>query len=182
MPIAILKTMNECAAQEFGAFYEEWFDRVYNYARHRTGSAVRADEIVSDTFTRVLDSWVRFNPLKGDRRTWLFSIAFRSVADHFRSEKRRRWMSLDFFSGPHELAAKTGPKREESDEQQLLLEALGRLNDQQREIVSLKFQGGLTNRAIAGLLGLTESNVGIILFRSVRKMRESFPGGGNGHE
>ncbi|TPW19743.1 MAG: RNA polymerase sigma-70 factor, ECF subfamily, partial [Elusimicrobia bacterium] len=102
METAVVEMLSTDAGREFSAFYREWFDRVYNYARNRTGSVTRADEIVSDTFNRVLDSWEQFDPLKGDRRTWLFSIAFRAVADHYRSETRRKWMTLGLASEPKE--------------------------------------------------------------------------------
>lgn len=173
--------MSEDPVQNFEAFYDEWFDKVYNYARHRTGSAALADEIVSDTFTRVLDSWARFDPRQGDRRSWLFSIAFRSVADHYRSQLRRRWFSLDLLFGSKDDGTAPGRELEAADESGRLLAALGLLNDQQREVVSLKFYGGMTNRAIARLLGLGESNVAVILFRAVRRLRESYPGSEGGH-
>lgn len=176
METAVADMLNENAAREFSSFYREWFDRVYNYARNRTGSTTRADEIVSDTFNRVLDSWETFDPLKGDRRTWLFSIAFRAVADHYRSEARRKWMTLGFASEPKEPPPVQG--LEAAEEHRLLAAALQELGSQPREIVSLKFYGGLTNRAIAKLLGLTEANVGVILFRSVRRLREVLPGEG----
>lgn len=171
--------MTADAGAGFSEFYQEWFARVYNYARHRTGSIVRADEIVSDTFLRALSSWGSFDPLKGDRRTWLFSIAFRAVADHYRAETRRRWLTLGFAAEPVEPPPVQGLEADE--DQRLLAAALQQLNAQQREIVSLKFFGGMTNRAIAKLLGLTEANVGVILFRSVRKLRETLPGGETGH-
>jgi RNA polymerase sigma-70 factor (ECF subfamily) len=63
---------------------------------------------------------------------------------------------------------------EASQTQDRLAVVLQQLDEQPRQIVSLKFFGGLTNRAIAGLLGLTESNVAVILFRSVRRMRKDF--------
>lgn len=179
MAITALETMTENAGQEFSDFYAEWFARVYNYARHRTGSAVRADEIASDTFLRALGSWKSFDPLKGDRRTWLFSIAFRAVADHYRSETRRRWLTLGFAPEPVEPPPFQGLEADE--ESRRLADALKTLGDQQREIVSLKFYGGMTNRAIALLLRLTEANVGVILFRSVRRLRETLPGGESGH-
>ncbi len=182
MPISIQGNMSEDAVQDFSGFYEKWFDRVYNYARHRTGSGTRADEIVSDTFSRVYQSWASFDPKKGDRRTWLFSIAFRAVADHYRSEKRRFWISLGLISEPREPKGSPPEKMEASLEQKRLLTALDSLADQPREIVSLKFFSGMTNRAIGELLGLTESNVAVILFRSIRKMRENFPGLENDHE
>ena len=36
--------------------------------------------------------------------------------------------------------------------------------------------GGLTNRAIAQLTGLSESNVGTILYRVVQKLRQKWEG------
>lgn len=168
--------MSESGDQGFADFYESWFGPVYNYARHRTGSAARADEIVSDTFTRAFRSWSRFDEGKADRRTWLFSIAFRAVADSYRAEKRWFWSPLERAEDVREDSAGPAQRFEAGEEQRQLMEALARLEDQPREVVSLKFFGGLTNRAIAGLLGLTESNVAVILFRSVRRMRKNFPG------
>ncbi len=167
--------MSKNADLDFADFYEEWFGRVYNYARHRTGSPVRADEIVSDIFARALRSWAKFDPDKGDRRTWLFSIAFRAVADHYRSETRRSWSPLDLLSSAKEKGAEPPQEYEVRQSHDQLVALIQQLEDQPREIVSLKFFGGLTNRAIAALLGLTASNVAVILFRSVRRMRRSFP-------
>jgi RNA polymerase sigma-70 factor, ECF subfamily len=161
-------------SQDFSQFYEQWFDRVYGYARHRTGSATKADEIAADTFTRALKSWERFDAGKGDRQTWLFSIAFRAVADHYRGLSRSG-PSLETLPEPLERAPSPAEALERSQELARLTEALTGLEDQAREIVALKFFGRMTNRAIAGVLGLTESNVAVILFRSVRKMRKSFP-------
>lgn len=168
--------MTENAAREFGDFYEEWFPRVYNYAHHRTGSSTRADEIASETFSRALKSWPKFDPQKGDRRVWLFSIAFRAVADHYRSEKRRRWFGLDSLAGVEPGERSPESSLEQNQESERLLGVLAALSAEHREIVSLKFYGGLTNRAIAKLLRLTEANVGVILFRSVRLMRKSLSG------
>jgi RNA polymerase sigma factor (sigma-70 family) len=160
---------------EFSGFYEAWFDRVYNYARHRTGSAVRADEIASETFSRVLHSWGKFDPQKGDRQTWLFSIAFRCVADHYRSLKRSG-ASLDAVPEPHDKALGPAQEAEREHERLRLMGSLASLEEQAREIVTLRFYAGLTNRAIAQLVGLSESNVGVILFRSVRRMRKDLTG------
>ena len=44
-------------------------------------------------------------------------------------------------------------------------------NQREQELVALKYGAGFTNRAIAGLTGLTESNVGTILYRIVHKLR-----------
>ncbi len=168
--------MSQDPGLDFGAFYEHWFDRVFNYARHRTGSAARADEIVADTFTRALKAWPKYDPNKGEASTWLFSIAFRAVADHYRSEKRLLFSNLDEAPEAAERGPAPGQRLEEAQTKAELAKALQRLEEQPREIVALRFYAGMTNRAIGGLLGLSESNVAVILFRSVRKLRQNFPG------
>ena len=167
--------MSDKPTAEFAEFYASWFDRVFNYARCRTGSAVKADEIAADSFERAFRAWGKFDARKGNRQTWLFAIAFRSVADHYRSEKRGFWSSLELTADPPDAAKGPAKEAEEADEKRLLTAALNGLEDEAREIVSLRFFSGMTNRAIGELLGLSESNVAVILFRSVRKMRENFP-------
>lgn len=166
--------MSDKPTAEFSEFYASWFDRVYNYARGRTGSATRADEIAADTFERALRAWPKFDAKRGDRRTWLFTIAFRSVADHFRAEKRGVWSSLELIE-PADAAKGPAKEAEAADEKRLLTAALDGLEDEAREVVSLRFFSGMTNRAIGDLLGLSESNVAVILFRSIRKLRKNFP-------
>jgi len=58
---------------------------------------------------------------------------------------------------------------------QELVRALGFLDDRERDLVALKFSALMTNRDIAGVTGLTESNVGVILFRALRKLRAVLP-------
>ena len=168
--------MDEAPGLDFAAFYEHWFDRVFNNARHRTGSATRADEIVSDTFSRALKSWPKYDPNKGEPATWLFSIAFRAVADHYRGEKRLLFSQLDDAQEALDRGPAPGQSMEEAQTRTELAKALRGLEDQARDIVGLRFFGGMTNRAIGELLGLNESNVGVILFRSIRTLRKNFPG------
>ena len=52
------------------------------------------------------------------------------------------------------------------------------LEDREREIVSLKFGAAISNREIAQVLNLTESNVGTILYRSLKKMKKQLEEGG----
>ncbi len=52
-----------------------------------------------------------------------------------------------------------------------LAEALVGLSDRERDVLGLKFGGGLTNRAIAQMTGLRDSNVAVIVYRAVGKLR-----------
>jgi len=45
------------------------------------------------------------------------------------------------------------------------------LPDRERDLIALRYRAGLSNRAIAPLVGLSESNVGTILHRTVQTLR-----------
>jgi RNA polymerase sigma-70 factor (ECF subfamily) len=101
----------------------------------------------------------------------LLAIARNVATDHFRSARHH---------APLEAAAAvtTGVTPEDLAERRSDVERLGRLletlTDRDRELVALKYGAGLTNRAIAAMTGLSESNVGTLLHRTVQALRASW--------
>ena len=65
---------------------------------------------------------------------------------------------------------------EREEEIKVLQSCVSQLSKAEQEIISLKFGAEMTNRQIAKTLGLSESNVGVIVYRSVRKLRDGFKG------
>jgi RNA polymerase sigma-70 factor, ECF subfamily len=51
---------------------------------------------------------------------------------------------------------------------------MARLPERERELLALKFGAGATNRDIARVTGLSESNVGTILHRTVQALRSQW--------
>jgi RNA polymerase sigma-70 factor (ECF subfamily) len=62
----------------------------------------------------------------------------------------------------------------EREERDRLAALLARLPARERELIALKYGAGLTNREIARLSGLSETNVGTILHRTVQRLREEW--------
>ena len=52
-----------------------------------------------------------------------------------------------------------------------LARLLERLPERERELIALKYGADMTNRSIARLTGLSESNVGTILHRTIQVLR-----------
>ena len=104
-------------------------------------------------------------------QAWLFAIARNAVNDHFRSQKRRSWLPLDWFSQLADPSPKTEDSLAKDETSRGLLEALDGLDGREREVIALKFGAVMTNRAITEQLGLGESHVAVILHRSVKKLQ-----------
>lgn len=180
--VAILPDEGALAAQAvaepaaFAAIYDRYFPRVYNYVRYRVGDAAAADDVTARIFERALDHLGRFQPERAPFAAWLFAIARHAVSDHLRAQRRQRWLSLDLLHGrasaeprPHDIVVQDETRAE-------LLAAVARLSERERDLIALKFAAGLTNRRIAELSGLSESHVGVILYRAVRRLRAELGG------
>lgn len=87
------------------------------------------------------------------------------------------------LNASHEIiAAKEKPAFDDMSARQdknKLTASLETLNARERDLITLKFYSEMTNREIAKLSGLSESNVGTILYRAMEKLRQAFTEGAN---
>ena len=153
---------------DWDVVYSEQLPGVYNFFRYRVGDGPVAEDLTSITFEKAWRARHRYRRDLAGFATWLLSIARNVAVDHFRASRRH---------APLEEAADVagGATPEDLAEQRSDLERLGRLlealPDRERELVALKYGAGLTNRAIARMTGLSESNVGTLLHRTVQTLR-----------
>ena len=100
----------------------------------------------------------------------MFGIARNAALDELRRRKRRATLETD----PEDVGA---PSLDDHAELALRREtvraALATLDPRERDLVALKFQGGLSNAEIARVLGVSESNAGTKLHRTITKLREA---------
>ncbi len=155
----------------WGAVYEAELPRVYNFFRYRVGDGPLAEDLTAATFEKAWRHRSRYRRDLAAFSTWLFTIARRVAADHYR--KPRPEVPLE--SVPHLADENTveGQAQQQADSDRLTA-LLARLADRDRELVALKYGAGLTNRAIARLSGLSESNVGTILHRVTQQLRAAW--------
>jgi RNA polymerase sigma-70 factor, ECF subfamily len=153
---------------DFEALYQAELPRIYNFFRYRVGDGQLAEDLTSETFEKAWRNRDRYRRDLAAFSTWLFTIAQRVSVDHLR--KQRPILSLDEVAHlPTEENIEALAQRRADFKRLSLL--LARLADRDRELVALKYGAGLTNRTIAGLTGLTESNVGVLLHRALQSLR-----------
>jgi len=156
--------------QSFASLYDCYFSRVFNYLRYRCEDDNTADELAAQTFERLLNKLERYDPRRGPFEPWLFAIARNLVTDHHR-KSWQRWLPWDNLQ--RLPAAEPGPEVQliQQENQVELWAAVDRLDSRSRDLLGLKFGARLNNRQIADRSGLSESNVGVLLYRSIMKLR-----------
>jgi RNA polymerase sigma-70 factor (ECF subfamily) len=153
---------------DWDAVYADRLPGVYNFFRYRVGDGPVAEDLTSITFEKAWRARDRYRRDLAGFGTWLLAIARNVAIDHYRASRHHV---------PLEEAAEVagGATPEDLAERRSDLDRLGRLlqtlPDRERDLVALKYGAGLTNRAIATMTGLSESNVGTLLHRTVQDLR-----------
>ena len=154
--------------EDWDALYADQLPRIYNYFRYRVGSGPVAEDLTSQTFEKAWAARHRYRRDLAGFGTWLLVIARNVATDHWR--RRRDHAPLEAAG---EVAGGEEPHvaLERREQFAKLHQLLAELPERDRELVSLKYGAGLTNRVIARQLRLTETNVGTLLHRAVQKLR-----------
>lgn len=156
----------------FGKLYENYYPKVRVYFLARIGDEKKAEDLASKVFEKALAKLGSFRWQGIPFSAWLFKIAQNTLFDTFRSERGKSRVSLENIpsletkeAGPEEIAI-------QSESREILERVLLRLPSREREIIYMKFYEGCTNRVIAKHTDLSETNVGTILYRTLRKLRK----------
>jgi RNA polymerase sigma-70 factor (ECF subfamily) len=133
----------------------------------------RARDVVQDTFIRLYQQ-DREKVSRG-LKTWLFTVCRNRALDVLRKEKRM--VGLDEEAALRIKSPDTGPRNAVDWEERVtqVMTALDRLSDNQREVILLKFQQGLSYKDISEVTGLSSGNVGFLLHTGLKRLRTLLP-------
>jgi RNA polymerase sigma-70 factor (ECF subfamily) len=155
---------------DFEALYRRTLPRVYAYAASLLRDRSAAEEVTAQAFERAYRKRRSYRQRRGTVDAWLFGIVRNAALD----ELRRRRRSAGLEAEPADLAGSAAEEQVEAAiRRQTLRAALAGLEPRDRELVALKFAGGLGNAEIARVLGVSESNAGTRLHRVLTKLREA---------
>lgn len=168
------KQRETIGAGEFQEIYEAYYKRVYNYISFRINNHQDTEDLVSQVFERVIHKYDTYDHKRSPLEAWLIGIARNTVTDYFRSRQRGFALSMNLLR--HLVPG--GKQPEEvivaNEDHAVLIRMLSKLSEKERNIVALKYAADLKNIDIAEIMGLSESNVGVILFRSLKKLRKEW--------
>jgi RNA polymerase sigma factor (sigma-70 family) len=167
-------------SSSFTQFYDQNLNYVYRYISYRIQDKNVVADLTSTVFEKALAAFRSYDERKASPQTWLIAIARNTLTDYFRESSRKQTVALDEALQVETRDPSLQEQSEKNEEYEVLKICISILPPREQEIVSMKFGGELNNRNIAAALKLSDSNVGIILFRAIQKLRECFQGWLNG--
>jgi RNA polymerase sigma factor (sigma-70 family) len=165
-----MATPPNTSSETFDALYRECARDMYAYVRTLLGDDASAEDVTALAFERAYRRRATFDDRRGSRRGWLFGIARNAALDELRRRRRSAPLLAEL---PDDGARAPEEEADLAVRRTTVRVALAALAPRERELVALKFHGGLSNAEIAAVLGTTESNAGTRLHRAVSKLREA---------
>lgn len=156
--------------ERFETLYRSCRDDLYAYVATLLRDPTAAEDVIALAFERAYRRRVTFDRKRGEERAWLFGIARNAALDELR--RRKRVASL--ITDPEADAEPAGADGAEVALRRTAVRAaVAQLAGREREVVALKFHGGLTNGEIARVLGISETAAGTLLYRTMTKLRRA---------
>lgn len=158
--------------QHFRILYPRYVHRVYSYIAYKVGRQQDIEDLVSETFVRALENIQHFE-YRGEFSfgAWLMGIAHNIVREFYRKQP------------PTEVSIEDMPLSQEANLDERLIkqekfkqiyEILQTLSPRRREIILLKYYGGLRNQEIAEVLNIEERTVSSHLSRALTEIQAKY--------
>jgi len=160
----IAESKNNAAA--FSVLYDRYVQSIYRYLYYRVGSAPEAEDLTSQTFLSALEALPRYQH-QGNFAAWLFRIARGKMIDYVRRQQKQLPLKDAYLSEANDLLAEIA----DADEIAQLWVLIHKLDDDEQELIRLRYTAGLPFAQVAAVLGSNENTVKKSLYRVVARLQ-----------
>lgn len=159
-------------SRAFGALYEKYFDRIFNFIYRQTDDEDLTADLCSQTFLNALNNVHKFEYRGVPVSAWFYRIAANEVNKHYRKIKKERVFSIE-EDRVKELVD-MGNDSADEDLIQRLLEFMKELPTEMLEVLELRFFEDKDFKEIAFILDITESGAKMRTYRALDRLRKNF--------
>jgi len=156
-------------AVAFDALYERYRGPLYRYLLRGCGNPDLAGELFQDVWSRLIQNRKRYR-VKARFGTYLFRIAHNRMVDHYRRARPPGESPTGLVAAEHHQPEICASRSETADQ---LLAALAELPFEQREVILLKEERGLSLAEIAVVTNVGRETVKSRLRYALAKLRKA---------
>jgi RNA polymerase sigma-70 factor, ECF subfamily len=172
---AVLVREARCNPAAFAALYRRYASPVHRYLYSRVGNFSDAEDLTAEVFTEALRSLPRYRE-HGTFAAWLFTIARRKVADHLRHKGSQVPLEevLDARDPTRTDPLGQSIRREAMEELGVLVR---RLDENEQELLRLRFAASLSYRQIGEVVGRSEAATKMAIRRLCKSLGTAWEAG-----
>jgi RNA polymerase sigma-70 factor (ECF subfamily) len=172
LPDSELIELAKSDREAFGALYERYVKKIYNYIYYRTSNQHDAEDLTARVFHRAMGHIENYVDQGVPFQAWLYRIAHNLVANWYRDRGRRKIIPLDEFVASSLRSEAPDHYAEDEEERERLLAAIKRLPPERQQLLLLKFVEQLSNAEIGETMGRTEGAIKSLYHRTLIALRD----------
>lgn len=149
---------------EFLRIYDSYYDMIYRYVCVKVGSRWDAEDITSEVFKKAFE---HHGSINRNTKAWLFTVARNTINDFYRKGKHKDIELQDVFCADHP------PLEEgliEADELNCLKKSLSCLEEEELELISMRYFSDLKYQEIADVVGKENDYLRVKVSRTIKKI------------
>jgi len=159
-----------CNEARLASLYEEYYDKIAYYIYVRIGNRTEAEDIAGEVFLKALESLKSYKERGIPMQAWLFRIAHNLVVDHLRKMTKRKTVPIDTVQVEADINVVT--LAEKNIELERVNRAMEQLTREQREVLGLRFLGGLTSKEAGSILNKSDGAIREMQRAAIEKLRK----------
>jgi RNA polymerase sigma-70 factor (ECF subfamily) len=151
----------------FAILYERYADQIFAYCYTLTKDKELAEDVTAATFAKAMEELPRFEWRGVPYSAWLYRVAANQVSRQRRQPQTLELHDEHFASSQDPLEVMLGHGRDAE-----IRAAVAELPRDQREVVVLRFGGGMRNKEISEIMGRSEGAIKLLTFRALTTLRD----------
>ncbi len=158
----------------FGVLYEKYYRQIFLFVFKRCGEEEAAGDITAQVFMKAMMNLPKYTYRGVPFSAWLYRIASNEVNQHFRNVKGNRTISIERNHIDKVMGMVDEEKSSDLVElyQEVMLETLQEMKPAEVELIELRFFESRSFRDVGYILGITENNAKVKVYRIVERLRK----------
>ncbi len=154
----------------FDVLYDRYYKSIFVFVYRRTGDEELTADLTSHVFLKAMVNIKKYQYKGVPFSAWLFRIAFNEINMYFRKNKSDRVVSLD---KSNVLNIISEAKEEENTEAlQKMMLALKKLEQDDLQLIELRFFEKRSFAEVGAIIGITETNAKVKVYRILDKLKK----------
>lgn len=158
----------------FGPIYEQYFEQIYRFVFKRLGGNEEvAGDLTQQTFIKAMANLTKYEDRGLPFSAWLYRIAQNEVNMYFRSQKKAYTVEITDRQ-LYDILEETGESNASQEDLDQLIERLNLLDENQSDLIELRFFQQLSFKEIADIYQITEANAKMRIYRLLEKINSNW--------
>ena len=168
----IIDSVKKGNQADFSVLIDRYKDRAFSLLKRMLKNQFDAEEVLQDCFLKTYNA---LNSFKGDSKfsTWFYRIVYNSALTKLSSQKRKTESQMTSVEDHFDLESDYKPDEiERTDVNNLIQNIISKLPEKYSAIITMFYLNEMSIEEISEVMGLSVSNVKVMLHRSRNSLRD----------